>query len=225
LRQRDRELELAALAMRKGAGEHDFAAGEADALEHRIGLRVFRTRRTAKHAVGPATRGHRERDVLARREWGEQLGPLIDVCQAEPRTLPLDANMSEESRQADAILTKVEDAAAKLKCTLESEIIQARDVSQTLVDEADDRQVGLIVLGMLRRGNSTSEIAERLKITPVTVRRHISSIVRKLGVADRAQLLPAADASPEVVPLIRAGDDAGASANGSALMGPRKANA
>lgn len=68
-----------------------------------------------------------------------------------PRTLPLDANMAEESRQADSILTKVEDAAAKLKCTLESEIIQARDVAQTLVDEAEDRQVGLIMMTMQRR--------------------------------------------------------------------------
>jgi DNA-binding NarL/FixJ family response regulator len=45
------------------------------------------------------------------------------------------------------------------------------------------------VLGMLRRGNSTSEIAERLKITPITVRRHISGLVSKLGVPDRAALI------------------------------------
>jgi DNA-binding NarL/FixJ family response regulator len=44
------------------------------------------------------------------------------------------------------------------------------------------------VLGMLRRGNSTSAIAERLSITPVTVRRHISELVRKLGVEDRSAL-------------------------------------
>jgi DNA-binding NarL/FixJ family response regulator len=50
------------------------------------------------------------------------------------------------------------------------------------------------VLGMLRRGNSTSEIAKRLKITPVTVRRHISGIVRKLGVSDRASLITSQDA-------------------------------
>jgi K+-sensing histidine kinase KdpD len=68
-----------------------------------------------------------------------------------PRTLPLDANMAEESKHADAILTHVEDAAGKLKCQLESEIIQARDVAQTLVDEAEDRQVGLLIMGMQRR--------------------------------------------------------------------------
>jgi DNA-binding NarL/FixJ family response regulator len=44
------------------------------------------------------------------------------------------------------------------------------------------------VLGMLRRGHRTSEIAERLAIAPVTVRRHISELVRKLGVENRAAL-------------------------------------
>jgi DNA-binding NarL/FixJ family response regulator len=44
------------------------------------------------------------------------------------------------------------------------------------------------VLGMLRRGQSTAEIAERLAIAPVTVRRHVSQLVRKLGVEDRAAL-------------------------------------
>jgi DNA-binding NarL/FixJ family response regulator len=44
------------------------------------------------------------------------------------------------------------------------------------------------VLGMLRRGQSTAAIAARLEITPVTVRRHISELVRKLGVRDRSEL-------------------------------------
>lgn len=45
------------------------------------------------------------------------------------------------------------------------------------------------VLGMLRRGHTTSAIAERLGIAPVTVRRHISELVHKFGVEDRSQLL------------------------------------
>jgi DNA-binding NarL/FixJ family response regulator len=44
------------------------------------------------------------------------------------------------------------------------------------------------VLGMLRRGHSTATIATRLDIAPVTVRRHISQVVHKLGVADRSEL-------------------------------------
>jgi DNA-binding NarL/FixJ family response regulator len=45
------------------------------------------------------------------------------------------------------------------------------------------------VLGMLRRGQSTAQIARRLEISPVTVRRHISHIRHKLGVKDRDALL------------------------------------
>lgn len=51
------------------------------------------------------------------------------------------------------------------------------------------------VLGMLRRGSSTSNIAERLNIRPVTVRRHISGLVHKLGVPDRAALISPRDES------------------------------
>lgn len=45
------------------------------------------------------------------------------------------------------------------------------------------------VLGMLRRGRSTKTIAERLGISPVTVRRHISSTMHKAGVEDREALI------------------------------------
>ncbi len=45
------------------------------------------------------------------------------------------------------------------------------------------------VLAMLRRGHSTASIAERLEIAPVTVRRHISELVRKLGLDSRADLI------------------------------------
>lgn len=51
------------------------------------------------------------------------------------------------------------------------------------------------VLGMLRRGHSTAEIAERLQIAPVTVRRHISELVQKFGVGDRAALIAMAQTS------------------------------
>ena len=49
------------------------------------------------------------------------------------------------------------------------------------------------VLGMLRRGRSTAAIAERLAVAPVTVRRHISELVRKLGVENRAALAATTD--------------------------------
>jgi DNA-binding NarL/FixJ family response regulator len=41
------------------------------------------------------------------------------------------------------------------------------------------------VLGLLRDGLSTVEIADRLVVTPATVRSHILSILRKLRLPDR----------------------------------------
>jgi DNA-binding NarL/FixJ family response regulator len=45
------------------------------------------------------------------------------------------------------------------------------------------------VLSMLRRGHSTSAIARRLEIAPVTVRRHVSQLRAKLGAKTRSDLL------------------------------------
>jgi DNA-binding NarL/FixJ family response regulator len=38
---------------------------------------------------------------------------------------------------------------------------------------------------LLREGLSTAEIAERLGVSPVTVRRHVSMLLRKLEVESR----------------------------------------
>ena len=42
------------------------------------------------------------------------------------------------------------------------------------------------ILEMLRQGLSTKEIGERLFVSPVTVRTHVSSLLKKLKVPDRA---------------------------------------
>jgi DNA-binding NarL/FixJ family response regulator len=41
------------------------------------------------------------------------------------------------------------------------------------------------VVEMMRSGLTTSDTARRLFVSPVTVRRHVSTVVRKLGVTDR----------------------------------------
>jgi DNA-binding NarL/FixJ family response regulator len=38
---------------------------------------------------------------------------------------------------------------------------------------------------MLRRGHTTSAIAETLDIAPTTVRRHVAAMVHKLGLGQR----------------------------------------
>jgi DNA-binding NarL/FixJ family response regulator len=41
------------------------------------------------------------------------------------------------------------------------------------------------VIELLAHGRSTSQVASRLGVSPVTVRRHVSSVMGKLGVSDR----------------------------------------
>jgi two-component system response regulator DesR len=45
------------------------------------------------------------------------------------------------------------------------------------------------VLELLADGRATSQIAGELGISDVTVRRHISTIVHKIGVADRSSAI------------------------------------
>lgn len=54
------------------------------------------------------------------------------------------------------------------------------------------------VLDLLAHGRSTGEIAERLVISPTAVRVHIASIVRKLGVRDRAAAVELFRRRPDV---------------------------
>lgn len=45
------------------------------------------------------------------------------------------------------------------------------------------------VLGLIAQGDNNAEIAERLTLSPKTVRNHVSNIFSKLQVADRAQAI------------------------------------
>jgi DNA-binding NarL/FixJ family response regulator len=48
------------------------------------------------------------------------------------------------------------------------------------------------VLELIAQGSDNSQIASRLRISPKTVRNHITSIFRKLGVETRPQAIVAA---------------------------------
>ncbi len=50
----------------------------------------------------------------------------------------------------------------------------------------------LEILGLLAAGSGNQDVARRLYLSPKTVRNHVSNILAKLGVADRAQAIAAA---------------------------------
>lgn len=90
-----------------------------------------------------------------------------------------------------------------LRAVLEGEVALPRSLVARVIDElrdrrgsgglrlADDRAVQLTdreweVLALLRDDLTTSEIADRLFIAQVTVRTHVSAVLKKLRVPDRA---------------------------------------
>jgi DNA-binding NarL/FixJ family response regulator len=56
------------------------------------------------------------------------------------------------------------------------------------------------ILCLVARGLTNTEIADRLVISPLTTKTHVSRILRKLGCRDRAQLVTLAYESGLVTP-------------------------
>jgi len=71
---------------------------------------------------------------------------IVHVIKVE-RTLPLDAEMETEIQQAEKILDRMENVAKEHGGNVETELLQARDVGQTLIDEATNREADLIIVG------------------------------------------------------------------------------
>lgn len=64
------------------------------------------------------------------------------------RSLPLDAEVGSEISKAEKILSAVEAQAQKLGNHLETDLLQAREVGPAIVDEAVERKVDVIILGL-----------------------------------------------------------------------------
>lgn len=67
-----------------------------------------------------------------------------------------------------------------------------------LPEDLTSREVEL--LGLIAGGSTNAEIAERLVISPLTVKSHVSRILTKMGARDRTQLVVMAYESGLVVP-------------------------
>jgi nucleotide-binding universal stress UspA family protein len=65
------------------------------------------------------------------------------------RALPLDAEIDSEIKKAEEILDKVERVAEEEAYEVETDVLQARDVGPAIVDEAVERGVSLILMGIV----------------------------------------------------------------------------
>ena len=82
---------------------------------------------------------------LARREKAKLL--VVHVIPID-RSLPLDAELTTEVKKAENILAKAEKIAMERGCEIETDLLQARNVGPSIVDEAVERQSDLIVMGL-----------------------------------------------------------------------------
>ena len=64
------------------------------------------------------------------------------------RSLPLDAVVESDIERAEEILTNAEDIAADNDYEVETDLIQAREAGPAIVDEAMEREVDLILIGV-----------------------------------------------------------------------------
>jgi nucleotide-binding universal stress UspA family protein len=64
------------------------------------------------------------------------------------RSLPLDAEITTETERAESILDRMEVIAEEEEYEVETDLVQARDAGPAIVDEAVEREVDLILLGI-----------------------------------------------------------------------------
>lgn len=83
--------------------------------------------------------------VLSKRNKGTVYAVyVIEVS----RTMPLDAEMSTEAEHGEGVLQRAEDIAEDLDYEIAGELLQARDSAHAIVDEAIERGVSAIILGI-----------------------------------------------------------------------------
>jgi len=64
------------------------------------------------------------------------------------RSLPLDAEIESEIREAEAILDHIERVAEEQDYEVETDILQAREAGPAIIDEAVERNINLILMGV-----------------------------------------------------------------------------
>jgi nucleotide-binding universal stress UspA family protein len=75
---------------------------------------------------------------------------VVYVIQVK-RSLPLDAKLEVEARKAEEILSRAESIADEQDYEVETDLLQTREIGPAIVDEAMERGIDLIIMGIGHR--------------------------------------------------------------------------
>lgn len=98
-----------------------------------------------------------------------------------PSSMPLDADMPEETELAERILDRAADITDKYGLTPEMDVIKSRSVGPGIVDEAKDLKVDLIIIGMSHKprfgeiffGSAVNYVLKNSKIPVIVFREEL----------------------------------------------------
>ncbi len=181
-----------------------------DALESQ-GFVVVAEASDAAAAIGAATRLKPDICLIEIELPLEGLNAIGRIVKASPKTLVVVLSRSDSpeavvtafTRGASGYLLKDisgERLASTLRSAYAGEPPLSRSLVPYLVDEVRRGSIRRLTLPggpvtltprewevgeMLRDGRTTTEIADRLGVSPITIRRHVSLLVTKLGAKDR----------------------------------------
>ena len=103
------------------------------------------------------------------------------------RSLPLDAVVQAELTRAEQILTRAEDIAAEMDYEIKTDLVQAREAGAAIVDEAIEKEMDLIIMGMdykkrfgrFNEGEAVPYVLEEAPCRVLLLRRPIPGRQRK----------------------------------------------
>jgi nucleotide-binding universal stress UspA family protein len=79
---------------------------------------------------------------------GERAKILVVHVISIDRSLPLDTELSAEVKKAEDVLERAEKIGIERGCNVETDLLQARNIGASIVDEAVEQKSDLIVMGM-----------------------------------------------------------------------------
>jgi nucleotide-binding universal stress UspA family protein len=82
---------------------------------------------------------------LAKKEKGKVWAVYVVAIK---RSLPLDAEITSESHHAEDVLDSVEVIGQEEDCEVETDVLQAREIGPAIIDEAVERGIDLILMGI-----------------------------------------------------------------------------